>query len=66
MSVEYLSVCYLTSNVTITFHPRNSRKFLENSFKTKIDFKEINILELTKSLAISETSINISIFHAFT
>ena len=66
MSIKYLSVFYLTSNVTITLHPQNSRKFLENSFKTKIDFEEINNLELAKSLAISQTSININIFHDFT
>ena len=52
--------------VTITFHPQNSREILENLFKTKIDFNEINILELARNLAISQPSINMSICNAFT
>ena len=52
-------------SVTITFYPRNSWKFQENSFKTKIDFNEINILELAKDLAISQYSINMSKCHVF-
>ena len=50
----------------ITFHPRKFQKFFESSFKTKIDFNEINILELAKNLAISLSSISMSTCHAFT
>ena len=52
--------------VTITFHLQNSQKLLESSFKTKIYFNEINVLELSKNLAISQPSININICNAFT
>ena len=52
--------------LAITFYPRNFWEILEKSFKTKIDFNEMNILELAKSLAISQSSINMSSCHAFT
>lgn len=46
-------------------HLQISRKYPQNSFRTKIDFNETIILELSERLEITVPSINMSIFHNF-
>ena len=43
----------------------NNEQLSKTRIWTKIDFNEINILELAKNLATSQYSINMSINHAF-
>ena len=59
-------ITHKNGDVRITFYLQNTREILENPFKTKIDFNEINTLELARNLAISQPSINVSICNAFT